>query len=140
MTTRRITRTLYLPLAVLLGGCQAWHRVPLGAGGRPVAAVQPGTRVDLRFASPRRLAVSGVPDRVIRVRGSVERARGDTLWVRVEEAAALGGDLRGVERAPVAPVHVNRDVAVQLRERSGRMTALLLAGAAAIVAIVLIAG
>ena len=140
MTTRPIARALLLPLALLLGGCQAWHRVPLGAGGRPVAAVRPGTGVDLRFAAPRRLSASGLPDRVVRVRGSVDRVRGDTLWVRVEEAAALGGDLRSVDRAPVAPVLVNRDVAVQLRERSGRLTALLLAGAAAIVAIVLVAG
>lgn len=133
-------RLATLALLALLAGCQAWHRVPLGAGGRPVAQVREGTPVDLRFAAPRRLAARGLPDRVARVRGTVDRARGDTLWVRVEEAAALGGELRPVSGAPVASVIMNRDVAVQLRERSGRLTLLVLAGVAAVVAIVLLAG
>jgi hypothetical protein len=140
MTARSLAGMVALSVPLLLGGCRSWHRVPLGPGGRVVADVPPGTGVDLRFAAPRRLAGPGLPDRIVRLRGTVERAKGDTLWVRIDEAAPLGGELRGVDRAPVAPVIVNRDVAVQLRERSGRLTLLVLAGVAALVAIVLIAG
>lgn len=140
MTARRTIRLLALLLVGVVPACQAWHRVPLGPGGRPVAGVRAGTGVDLRFAAPRTFAAQGLPPRVARLRGIVDRARGDTLWVRVDEAAALGGELRAVEGAPIAPVVVNRDVAVQLRERSGRRLALVLAGVAGIVAIVLLAG
>jgi hypothetical protein len=48
--------------------------------------------------------------------------------------------LRPVERPTVAAVVVDRNVAARLHERSGRLTAMLLAGVAAVVAIVLLAG
>lgn len=123
---------------VVLSGCSRWHNVALGPGGRAVAAVQPGTPVELTFAAPRR--VQGLPRPVARLTGTVERSSRDTLHVRVRQAATLGAELRSVERPTVAPVIIDRNVAARLHERSGRLTALLLAGVAAVVAIVLLAG
>ena len=140
MNTRRRLRLLPILLLGPLGACQAWHRVPLGPGGRSVEEVRAGTGVDLRFAAPRRITGRGRPERVVRILGTVDRARGDTLWVRIAEAATLGGELRPVDGAPIAPVVMDRDVAVQLRERSGMRMALVLAGVLGLVAIVLLAG
>jgi hypothetical protein len=122
----------------LLAGCSRWHNVALGPGGRAVTEVRRGTPVELSFAAPRR--VQGVARPVARLAGTVERSSRDTLYVRVREAAALGAELRPVERPTVAAVVVDRNVAARLHERSGRLTAMLLAGVAAVVAIVLLAG
>lgn len=138
MHARAVLRLLACCALVVLAGCSRWHNVALGPGGRPVAAVQPGTPVELTFAAPRR--VQGLSRPVARLSGTVERSNRDTLHVRVRQAAALGGELRPVERPTIAPVIVDRDVAVRLHERSGRLTVLLLAGVAAVVAIVLLAG
>ena len=137
MTALRIVRLGLAASLLPLAGCQAWHHVALGTGGRPVAQVREGTPVELAFAAPRRVAAPGLPDRVIRLRGQVQRARADTLFVRVDEAAVLGGELRGVARAPVAPVVVDRNVAVRLRERSRSRTLLAVVGVAALVAVVM---
>ena len=138
MPARATIRLAACCALVVLAGCSRWHNVALGPGGRPLAAVQPGTPVELSFAAPRR--VPGLPRPVARLAGTVERSSRDTLHVRVRQAAALGAELRPVERPTVAPVILDRNVAVRLHERSGRRTALLLAGVAAIVAIVLLAG
>lgn len=138
MHARAAIRLAACCAVVVLSGCSRWHNVALGPGGRAVAEVQPGTPVELTFAAPRR--VQGLPRPVARLTGTVERSSRDTLHVRVRQAATLGAELRSVERQAVAPVIVDRDVAVRLHERSGRRTALLLAGVAAVVAIVLLAG
>lgn len=138
MHSRALVRLVACCALALLPGCSRWHNVALGPGGRPLAAVRPGTPVELGFAAPRR--VQGLPQPVARLAGTVERSSRDTLHVRVREAAALGAEMRSVERPTVAAVIVDRDVAVRLHERSGRLTVLLLAGVAAIVAIVLLAG
>ena len=140
---RRRAGTALLLLAS--AGCYALRPTVLGPGGGPVDQVREGTVVDLQFAAPRRLVARDpresrqLPPSVIRVRGTVRRASTDTLWVAVSEAAPPTGGLRTLRRTTVAPVVINRDVAVQERRLESPRTAIVGAAVAAVVAIVLVA-
>jgi hypothetical protein len=123
---------------VVLGGCHHYESRALGPGGMRVSSVPEGAAVDVRFASPRTFRGSSGLDRVVRVRGSVDRTSGDTLFVRVGEAAPLGSGLRAVDPAVRVPVVVTRDTAVRVRELSRSRTILTAAGAL-LAALVLVA-
>ena len=135
-------------IALLLAastGCYALHPTVLGPGGAPIERVRRGTEVELQFAAPRRLVgrtaseTRRLPPSVSRVRGSVQRASTDTLWIAVAEAAPPTGGFKTLSRPAVAPVVINRDVAVQERRLDTRRTALVGAALAVVLAVILVA-
>lgn len=115
-------------LGAALGGCFHYESRALGRGGVRVTSVREGTAVDVRFAEPRTFPGRRGLDRVVRVRGTVDRTSGDTMVVRVEGAAPLGGGVREVDPAISVPIVIGRDTAVRVRTLSRTRTLLIALG------------
>ena len=115
-------------LCAALGGCYHYESRALGPGGVRVTSLREGTAVDVRFAAARTFPGRRGLDRVVRVRGTVERTGGDTMVVRVDGAAPLGSGVREVDPAVSVPIVIGRDPAVRVRTLSPTRTLLAALG------------